>query len=170
MLVVGCLFSVGTRAAAASGPVIWLDDFAKAQKQAQTSGRPILADFTGSDWCGWCMKLDKEVFREKLFQSYARSNLVLFVADFPRGKRQAPRLIKQNEALQQKYQVQGFPTLFLLDAEGKVLAQTGYLPGGAAAYVTNLQALLRQAGWTPPVATNAVKQAAAPAGVPAVAR
>ena len=61
----------------------WDDDFAKAKAEAAEKGRPILIDFTGSDWCSWCIKLDKEVFSKSEFKKYARANLVLFVADFP---------------------------------------------------------------------------------------
>jgi thioredoxin-related protein len=162
----GLLALAGMASAATGG---WGDDFEAARKQAQKSGHPILADFTGSDWCGWCIKLDKEVFQQKAFQDYARSNLVLFVADYPRRKQLPPRVARQNEALMEKYQVQGFPTIFLMDADGKVLGRTGYLPGGATAYVPHLQELLEKSGWKPAAAgegakTNGVPPARAAVG------
>ncbi|MFZ4395748.1 MAG: thioredoxin family protein [Kiritimatiellia bacterium] len=164
MMVAALLLCVGVAVAAPPAKSAkWQDDFSLAQSQAKKEGRPILADFTGSDWCGWCIKLDKEVFSQKAFQDYAASNLVLFVADYPRRKKLSAKTQKQNEGLQGKYQIQGFPTVLLLDAEGKVLEQTGYQPGGADAYVTSLKGLLDKSGWKPGVATNRTAQVVAPA-------
>ncbi len=122
----------------------WLTDFEQAKKAAAEQKRPILLDFTGSDWCGWCIKLDKEVFSQKEFKDYAKDNLVLFMADFPRGKELPPAEKQQNESLMQKYKARGFPTILLLDAAGEVIATTGYRPGGAAEYVKHLQELLKK--------------------------
>ena len=122
----------------------WLTDFEQAKKAAAEQKRPILLDFTGSDWCGWCVKLDEEVFSQKEFKDFAKDNLVLFMADFPRGKELPPAEKQQNEALMQKYKARGFPTILLLDAAGEVIAKTGYRPGGAAEYVKHLQELLKK--------------------------
>ncbi|MFC1498771.1 thioredoxin family protein, partial [Verrucomicrobiota bacterium] len=65
----------------------WLTDFEQARKLAKEKKLPILADFAGSDWCGWCIKLDKEVFTKEEFKKYAKDNLVLFLADFPNKKK-----------------------------------------------------------------------------------
>lgn len=141
-------------AAAAWGGEGWQTDFEAAKKQAAETRRPILADFSGSDWCGWCIKLDREVFATEAFRAYARDNLVLFLADFPRQKEQAPRVKAQNETLQRTYAIRGFPTVLLLDAEGKLLARTGYRPGGPEAYIAHLKTLLPPPGGAPaPAAT-----------------
>jgi len=124
----------------------WLTDFTKAKQEAAEKKLPILADFSGSDWCGWCIKLDKEVFSQKEFKAYAKDNVVLFLADFPRLKEQPAELKKQNEQLSKEYAVSGFPTVLLLDAAGKVIARTGYRKGGAGAYVEHLKDLLKQPG------------------------
>jgi thioredoxin-related protein len=124
----------------------WLDDFEQAKQEAKDKGRPILVDFSGSDWCGWCIKLDKEVFSTKTFTEYADKNLVLFLADFPRGKEQSPEVVKQNRELARKYGVRGFPTVLLLNAKGDVIAQTGYQEGGAEAYVEHIKTLLKNGG------------------------
>jgi protein disulfide-isomerase len=121
---------------------LWLTDFETAKTRAAELKRPILADFSGSDWCGWCIKLDKEVFQKKEFKNFAENKLVLFLADFPRSVPQPEGLKKQNKMLMGKYGVEGFPTILLLDAKGQVLAQTGYQRGGAAAYVKHLEELL----------------------------
>ena len=121
----------------------WLTDFEKAKKAAKDKGIPIIADFSGSDWCGWCKKLDKEVFTKKEFLDYAKDNVVLLLVDFPRQKKQSAKVKKQNEKLAKQYNVRGFPTVLLLDADGKVLAETGYRRGGAASYVKHLKELIK---------------------------
>ncbi|MFH1970021.1 MAG: thioredoxin family protein [Verrucomicrobiota bacterium] len=124
----------------------WLTDFNKAKKEAAEKNLLILADFSGSDWCGWCIKLDKEVFSQKEFKAFAKERLVLFLADFPRAKELKADVKAQNEQLCKAYGVKGFPTVLLLDAGGKVIARTGYRRGGAGAYVDHLEKLLKQPG------------------------
>lgn len=125
----------------------WLDDYKKAQQEAKARNKLLLLDFTGSDWCGFCIQLDKDVFSQPNFKEYANKNLVLLEIDFPRpgGSRwqaQAPELRKQNEALAQQYQVQGFPTLVVLDGDGQKLWQfDGYFPGGTEALIAQLEKL-----------------------------
>lgn len=122
--------------------LVWMTDFEAAKARAAELKRPILANFSGSDWCGWCIKLDKEVFQQATFKQYAEKNLVLFLADFPDSKPQTEGLKMQNEILMARYGVQGFPTILLLDAHGGLLAQTGYQRGGPDAYVAHLRELL----------------------------
>ena len=109
----------------------WLTDFNKAKKEAAEKKLPILADFSGSDWCPPCIKLDKEVFSQKEFKAFAKDRVVLFLADFPHDKELAADVKAQNEQLRQAYDVERFPTVLLLDAGGKVIARTGYRKGGA---------------------------------------
>lgn len=120
----------------------WLTNMDKAKAQAKELARPILVDFSGSDWCGWCIKLDKEVFSQQEFKDFAKDNLVLLLLDFPRKKELAADEKKANDALAKAYKVQGFPTVLILDAEGKELARTGYQPGGPKAYIKHLQSFL----------------------------
>ena len=129
----------------------WYTDFAQAQKTAKAENRPLLLAFSGSDWCVWCQKLDREVFSQPVFQGYAQSRLVLFLADFPRRKTQKEVVEQQNTRLLEEYSVVGFPTVILLDPDGTIIAQTGYQAGGADAYVQHLAQLLRsQKGIQPP--------------------
>ncbi len=132
--------------AVAGGDVQWLTSFQQAKTQALGRHVPILADFSGSDWCGWCMKLEKEVFTEKAFKDYASTNFVLLLVDFPRRTAQDAEVAKQNQAMAEQYGIEGFPTILLLDATGKELARTGYRPGGAQAYVQHLKSLLAKRG------------------------
>lgn len=119
----------------------WLTDYKQAQEQAKSGKRLMLLDFTGSDWCGWCIKLDREVFSKPEFKEYADKNLVLLELDFPRGKKLAETERAQNEQLAVKYEIQGFPTIIVLDADGKEVGTLGYQPGGPAAFIAELEKL-----------------------------
>jgi thioredoxin-related protein len=109
----------------------WKTDFSKAKDEAKQSHKMILLSFSGSDWCGPCIRLHKEIFGSEEFQKYASENLVLVNADFPRLKKnQLPKeQVKQNEALAEKYNNTGkFPYTVLLDENGKVIKQWEGLP------------------------------------------
>ncbi len=121
---------------------LWLEDFGKAMQEAEKKDLPVMINFSGSDWCGWCIKLDKEVFSRDKFRKFARKNLVLVLADFPRAKEQEKAVVKQNKKLLEKYGVMGFPTILLVDSKGKVIARTGYRPGGSDKYIEHLKDLI----------------------------
>ncbi len=123
----------------------WEDDFAKAVERAASENKYVLVDFSGSDWCGWCIKLDEEVFSKPAFKNYAKENLVLVLLDFPRRKELPKKTREQNEALLKKYNVRGFPTVLILNPKGEEVARTGYKPGGAEAYVEHLKKLIADA-------------------------
>ncbi len=137
----GAVLLTAHTAVAAEG---WLTDFEQARKQAKEQERPILVNFSGSDWCGWCIRLDKEVLEKAEFKAYAKENLVLFVADFPRQTKLPEQTATQNQTLLERYGVQGFPTVLLVNAKGEVIARTGYQPGGAKAYIEHLAGLLAE--------------------------
>lgn len=122
----------------------WETDFEKASAQAKESGRYMLLDFSGSDWCGWCIKLDKEVFSKKAFKEYAKENLVSVLLDFPRKAPQSNKLKKQNEALMQKYGIKGFPSVIVLSPAGELVGKTGYREGGPEAYVDHLKQMIEE--------------------------
>ena len=87
----------------------------------------MLLDFTGSDWCAPCQQLHRQVFATEQFKAYANTSLVLVLVDFPQKKSQPEDLKKANDALQQRFAVQGFPTVLVLDADGKLMdKQLGY--------------------------------------------
>ena len=121
--------------------LVWLTDLPKALDQAKTEHKLVLADFTGSDWCGWCMKLDKDTFSQPEFAEYAKKNLVLLQLDYPTKKPQSDDLKAANKALAKKYNIQGFPTLIAFKPDGTVAWQKdGYLEGGPQALITQLDA------------------------------
>ena len=128
--------------AIASADEIWMTDFKAALDKAKSKEKPLLVDFTGSDWCGWCIKLDNEVFSKDAFKKFAKAELVLVEIDFPNRKKQSEALKGQNEKLAQKYGIRGFPTILLLSPDGEVIAKTGYQAGGPEAYVQHLKDLL----------------------------
>jgi len=119
----------------------WLTDLEAAKTLAAEKDLPILVDFSGSDWCGWCIRLDAEVFSKPAFKTYAKEHLILVLLDFPRQKEQPKEVAAQNKKLAEQYGVRGFPTVLLLDKAGKEVARTGYQPGGAEAYIKHIKEL-----------------------------
>jgi len=118
----------------------WMTNYAKAVEQAKAQNKPILLDFTGSDWCGWCIKMKKESLDTTAFKQYADKNLILVEVDFPQNKPQADAVKSQNQQLQQKYKIDGYPCFVLVDKDGKKLGmQDGYLEGGPDAFIAMLK-------------------------------
>lgn len=128
-----------------------MTDYAKAVEQAGKENKVILLDFTGSDWCGWCMKMKQETLDTPAFKHYAKKNLVLVEVDFPHNKPQTDAVKKQNQELARKFKISGYPAFVLLNKEGKELGrQGGYLEGGASAFMAKLNTF-----YTPAPATAA---------------
>ena len=118
----------------------WLTDLPAAQAQARSENKIVLMDFTGSDWCSWCIKFKKEVLDAKEFLQYAGNNVVLAEVDFPDKKSQPADLKKANAALKEKYQIEGYPTFVVLDKNGKEIGrQAGYSEGGPKAFIVKLE-------------------------------
>lgn len=140
LVVLGCLIALPAGPAYASK--VWETDFEKAKETAKKTNRYMLLDFSGSDWCGWCIKLNKEVFDKKAFTDYAEENLVCVLLDFPRRTKIKKSLAEQNQKLKQEYGVRGFPTVLVLCPEGSLVQKTGYRKGGAAEYVAHLKAMI----------------------------
>jgi thiol-disulfide isomerase/thioredoxin len=131
-----CGFVLGLSASVANAQ--WLTDFPAALKKAQAEDKAVLVNFTGSDWCGWCIRLKKEVFDTAEFKAFAAENLVLVEIDFPRAKQQSQALRQANSRLQTQYQVRGYPSIFILDKNGETRLKTGYQAGGPRNYITHL--------------------------------
>jgi protein disulfide-isomerase len=110
-----------------SGSETWIESLDQARKLSAETGKPILADFTGSDWCGYCVKLKDEVFASPQFQIWAADNVVLLEIDYPKRSSQASWLREQNEALKKRYSISQFPTVLLLTAEGRTIGKLGYM-------------------------------------------
>jgi thioredoxin-related protein len=123
----------------------WQTDYEQALASAKAANKCVLLDFTGSDWCGPCIQLNKAVFSKKAFLDYAKKNLVLVTLDYPRRKTLPEKIIKQNERLAQQYNIDqsGYPTVILLDPSGKTLGQlegySGERPADIIAWVEKLR-------------------------------
>ena len=128
---------------AVAGDEGWTTDYKKAVEQAKAEKKLVLLDFTGSDWCGWCKKLDREVFSQAKFKEYAAKNLILVTVDFPQAKEQTVAVKKQNQALQDQFKVDGYPTIIMLNGDGKKVGELGYMEGGAEAFVAALEKVPR---------------------------
>lgn len=119
----------------------WQTDLPKAQAQAKTEKKLVMLDFTGSDWCGWCIKLNDEVFSKPEFAEYAKKNIVAVEVDFPSKKKLSDEQTKANKALAKKYDIKGYPTIIVLDSEGKKVGELGYMKGGPKAFIAELEKL-----------------------------
>jgi thioredoxin-related protein len=119
----------------------WLTDLSKAKAQAKDENKLVLMDFTGSDWCSWCKKMDADTFSKPEFAEYAQKNLVLVQLDYPQSKPQSDDLKAANAALAKKFNIEGYPTLIALKPDGTVVwTQVGYLEGGPQALIDQLDA------------------------------
>lgn len=127
----------------------WQTDINKAMEISKKTKKPLLLFFTGSDWCGWCIRLQKEVLKTPEFAKWAKDNVVLVELDFPRRAQQSPELVKQNMELQQVLGVRGYPTVWFVNAskkEGKVnleqIGSTGYVAGGPSVWLDGANKIL----------------------------
>ena len=139
-LVIAILVALGLfSAVSVQADSAWGTDYKKAQNEAKANHKLVLLDFTGSDWCGYCIQLDRAILSQQQFKDYANKNLVLVEIDFPRRKAQTVEIKKQNEQLADKYNISGFPTLVVLDGEGKtVWRYEGMYAGDIAAFLAEL--------------------------------
>lgn len=119
--------------------ITWETNFESALEKAKKAKKKLFVNFTGSDWCGWCVRLDREVFSKADFVEYADNNFVCVKLDFPKAKPLTEAEKKQNQALAIQYKVTGFPTILVLDTDKSVLMQTGYQFGGSEAYIEHLK-------------------------------
>lgn len=139
-------------ASAQSTELKWYTSVEEAVKISQKQKKPMMLFFTGSDWCGWCVKLQKEVFNQPEFKTWAAANVVLVEVDFPRNKVQTAELKTQNQTLQRQFGIQGYPTVWFVRPEkmsdGKVnfvqLGSSGYRDGGAKNWIEQVTPYLKK--------------------------
>ena len=125
----------------------WQTDYDKALAAAKEQGRPVFINFTGSDWCGPCIEMDKRVFSEKAFLDYADKHLVLVEVDYPKKKALSEAIQKQNERLKYQFNINklGFPTYALVSSSGKLLGtHTGYDDEKPADIIAQVEKWLKQ--------------------------
>jgi len=115
---------------------LWSTNYEAAIKKAAAENRMVLLEFTGSDWCPPCKMQAKEVFDQPEFEKFAEENLVPVKLDFPRRSGQDPETRAANQALAEKFDIEGFPTVILLDSKGIELArEVGYQGGGVEGFI-----------------------------------
>jgi protein disulfide-isomerase len=130
----------------------WHTDLQKAMAVSVKTKKPLLMFFTGSDWCGWCMRLQKEVMKTPEFATWAKDNVVLLELDFPKRTEQSQELKAQNAQLNSFFQVRGYPTVWFANAsktkEGKIsfdaLGSTGYVAGGPSAWLDGANKIIKK--------------------------
>jgi len=119
--------------------LVWHINLEKALEIAKAENKPVLLQFSGSDWCKWCIRLNEEVLFTKGFANWAKDNIVLVNLDFPRTIPQTDEVKTYNNSLMKKYGIRGFPTVLLLDNEANVVLQTGYKAGGPTPYIAHIK-------------------------------
>ena len=149
-IIVALLLFAGSFAAEAQ-ELVWETNVTKAMEVSKETKKPLLLFFTGSDWCGWCIRLQKEVLKTPEFAAWAKENVVLVELDYPRKAPQTEDIKKQNNELQMAFGIQGFPTIILANAttkEGKVnfegIGSTGYVAGGPSAWLAVANGFLKK--------------------------
>lgn len=120
---------------------VWNTNYAVALAQAKEQNRHVFLFFTGSDWCGWCKRLNAEILTTPEFQKFANEKLVLVELDFPHNKSQAATTKVQNEKLAQQFGIRGYPTVVVLNSRGKQIGQLGYQDGGPKPFIEDLKSL-----------------------------
>lgn len=131
-------------AATLSDTSVWLTDIATAKSQAKEGGKLILLSFSGSDWCGNCMRLEQVLFEAPEFQQFASEHLILVNADFPMRKKNklSDEQTMKNEALAELYNKAGsFPKVLILDADGKIVDELVHPKDDAQSYLKQLKSL-----------------------------
>ena len=139
----------GTTTKITKEDLVWHTDIKEAMDLAKKEDKPLFLFFTGSDWCGWCIRLQKEVFKTPEFEAWAKEKVVLVELDFPRRTEQTAELKTQNMQLQQAFAVQGFPTVWFAKADnksGKInfeqLGSTGYVAGGPSVWLSGADQII----------------------------
>lgn len=130
----------------------WHTDMAKASELSIKEKKPLMLFFTGSDWCGWCIRLQNEVFKKDDFTKWAKENVILVELDFPRRTPQDEAVKMQNQQIQQIFKVRGYPTVWMVNpeetAEGKInlnaLGSTGYVAGGPDKWLDAVNSIIKK--------------------------
>ncbi|MES2240968.1 MAG: thioredoxin family protein [Bacteroidota bacterium] len=129
----------------------WHTDVKEAIAIGNKENKPLLLFFTGSDWCGWCIRLQKEVLMTPEFTKWAKEKVILVELDYPRRTAQTPEVRQQNDEIQKAFGIQGYPTVYFAKAtnkDGKVnfegIGKTGYVAGGPTAWLEVANGILNQ--------------------------
>jgi thioredoxin-related protein len=141
-----CLILIIAACQTCLAEVEWLTDYSTAMKRAKLENKVVLMDFTGSDWCGWCMKLKSEVFDQPEFASFAQANLIMLEVDFPHHKALSDWQQRANEQLASDHHISGFPTIVFVNSSGAEVGRSGYRPGGPGSYINDIKSRIPGVG------------------------
>jgi protein disulfide-isomerase len=149
LMIVALLVAGISAKAQETGNLDWKTNMVEAVDKAIAEKKPLLLFFTGSDWCGWCKRLQAEAFFKPEFEKWAKENVVLMELDFPRRTEQSEELRQQNMNIQRMFGVRGYPTIWFVNPskEGSEInfakiGQTGYVQGGAEAWIAEAERIL----------------------------
>lgn len=137
ILMIGSLAPILAETSVSSGEIKWLDSYEQAVADSKETSKPIILFFTGSDWCTWCSRLEREVFDSQEFRE-SSSKFIFLKLDFPLNHSLPQNITSQNKELQRKYDVRSFPTIVILDPQQRQIGITGYRPGGGKSYSAHL--------------------------------
>lgn len=127
-----------------TGSILWYTKYSEALDIAKKQNKPLLLFFTGSDWCGWCKKIDSEVFKDPEFKNLVGNRFVFVLLDFPMNKMLPLDISEQNAQFKHKFGITGYPTVVILSPNESFIAETGYRPGGGKAYADYLNSLIQK--------------------------
>ncbi len=124
----------------------WVQSLEEAVDQSQTTGKPIMLVFSGSDWCSYCQLLEHEVFRTPEFESWSSNRVIKVMVDFPQYQTQSADVVQRNEQLKQHYSeyLKGYPTVLMIEPTGSVIGRTGYVAGGPMPWISKADSVLQQ--------------------------
>ena len=151
-ILVIAFLTLTTMSMQAQDGLTWYTDLTKATDLSIKENKPMFLFFTGSDWCGWCIRLQKEVFKTPEFVKWASDNVILVELDFPRKNEQTEAVKMQNAQLQQQLQVRGYPTVWFVNttktADAKVnlnaLGSSGYVAGGPQVWIDGANQIIKK--------------------------
>jgi thioredoxin-related protein len=151
-ILVIAFLTLTTMSTQAQEGLTWHTDMTKATDLSIKENKPMFLFFTGSDWCGWCIRLQNEVFKTPEFVKWASNNVILVELDFPRKNEQTDAIKMQNAQLQQQLQVRGYPTVWFVNAsktaDAKVnlnaLGSTGYVAGGPQVWLEGANKIIKK--------------------------
>ncbi len=124
--------------------VVWHTNYAEALAKARKEGRFLLLNFTGSDWCPWCQRAQREIFATEEFLEFVKDKFVLVEVDFPRNKKQDENVVKLNRELRDRYRIRGFPTFLVVGLDERIRFGFGYIPGGPNPFVAQLRVFSKE--------------------------
>ncbi len=145
LLVLGIIFTINSSFTEVESELNWLTNFEQAKAQAEKQDKKILMNFSGSDWCANCMRIDKTLFQTEEFKNYAKKNLVLLKVDFPARKKNALSKEQQNhnDKLADKYNKKGmFPNVVIVDSKGEVLGNMNHPLNSTSDYINNIKEII----------------------------